>query len=470
MNLIVAVDLNWGIGNKKTGIPWDCKADLNLFKNYTMDNIIVVGVNTAKTLPFLKNRMIFCMVRNILDPPDTMGWKNSVYFINNFNQINNYIREKNELKGKDIWISGGAWLYEKALTDDSSNRKLVDTISLSIIKKNADECDVFFNNWWLDGFSIVKETEYVGFNHYILKRGKNTFEWSYLKLMKNIIENDKKVSGRNGITYRLFSTQLNFDLTKGFPALTTKRMFWRGVSEEFIMFIRGKTDTKEHLEDKGISIWKGNTRRNFLDNLDLNYAEGVMGPMYGYQWRNFGSEYRIDPSTGKPLETERNSGIDQLQEIIDTINSNPTSRRLLMTSYNPLQSKQGVLYPCHSIIIQFGVDEDGYLDMIVHNRSQDVFLGVPFNIASSALLLSVVALLTNLIPRHMTMNMGDTHIYSEHLEAVNTQLKRIPYSSCKLKISRNFKTLDDLCNNFYPDDFQIVNYNCHPKIKAPMIV
>ena len=288
--------------------------------------------------------------------------------------------------------------------------------------------------------------------------------------MSSIIENDKKVSGRNGITYRLFSTQLNFDLTKGFPALTTKRMFWRGVSEEFIMFIRGKTDTKEHLEDKGISIWKGNTRRNFLDNLDLNYAEGVMGPMYGYQWRNFGSEYRIDPSTGKPLETERNSGIDQLQEIIDTINSNPTSRRLLMTSYNPLQSKQGVLYPCHSIIIQFGVDEDGYLDMIVHNRSQDVFLGVPFNIASSALLLSVVALLTNLIPRHMTMNMGDTHIYSEHLEAVNTQLKRIPYSSCKLKISRNFKTLDDLCNNFYPDDFQIVNYNCHPKIKAPMIV
>ena len=273
--------------------------------------------------------------------------------------------------------------------------------------------------------------------------------------------------GRNGITKSIINQQLTFDISQSFPLLTTKKMYWKGIVEELLFFLRGDTDTKK-LEQKKVNIWKGNTNRTFLDdNNFVDYPEGQMGPMYGYQWRYFNKLFLPNVKDNDILEySHDNSGIDQLSNLISKIKTNPTSRRLLMTNYNPLQVSQGVLYPCHSLILQFFVIE-GTLSVSMYQRSADVFLGLPFNISSTSLLLSIISKLTNLKPGNVTINLGDCHIYKEHYEQVITQLKRIPLQFPILEMP-NFTTIKDIEESSYKD-YKITDYNCHKKIKAKMI-
>ena len=240
-------------------------------------------------------------------------------------------------------------------------------------------------------------------------------------------------------------------------------MFLRGILEEFLFFLRGDTDTTI-LSDKKVRIWEGNTSNEFLDSRNLPYAKGVMGPMYGYQWRHYGAKYRLN-KVRKPLETTE--GIDQLANVVKLIKTDPGSRRILITTYNPEQAEEGVLYPCHSITVQFYVQNE-YLDMFCYNRSQDTFLGVPYNIASSSLLLMVVAKLTDKIPRFFNMTMGDTHLYEEHITQAREQMNRRPFKFPTLKIPdiHNIEDIDFL----EASQFILENYQCHPTIKADMIV
>jgi thymidylate synthase len=277
-----------------------------------------------------------------------------------------------------------------------------------------------------------------------------------------MVSGDRRDS-RNGDTFSLFKNDMKFDLRNGFPLITTKRMFFRGIVEEFLFFIRGETDSSK-LSQKKITIWEKNTSKDFIASMGLPYATGVMGPMYGYQWRFFNSPYLFD-AFGKPLKKVE-GGIDQLANVINLINTDPTSRRILLTSYNPSQANLGVLYPCHSIIIQFYV-EDAYLDMFCYNRSQDSFLGVPFNIASSSLLLMVIAKITNKIPRFLYITMGDTHIYSSHTQEVEKILTRMPYAFPIVTIPE-IKTLEQL-TELTSNDFVLSNYNYHPSIKVEMV-
>ena len=240
-------------------------------------------------------------------------------------------------------------------------------------------------------------------------------------------------------------------------------MFLRGIIEEFLFFLRGDTDST-YLSNKKVKIWEGNTSKEFIEKCGLKYAEGVMGPMYGYQWRKFNAPYKIDDE-GKPVDNDE-KGVDQLQQVIELIKNDPHSRRILMTTYNPEQAMEGVLFPCHSITIQFYVDGK-YLDMFCYNRSQDVFLGTPFNIASSSLLLLVVAKLTNKIARNFIMSMGDTHIYTSHIECVHTQIKRLPHKFPNITIPE-INSIDDI-NNIKAADFILTNYNSNTAIKAKMI-
>lgn len=295
-------------------------------------------------------------------------------------------------------------------------------------------------------------------------------ETQYLNLLDKILKYGDFRKTRNSNTYSLFSETLKVDLRDGFPLLTTKKMFIRGIIEELLFFLKGETDSKI-LEEKNVNIWKGNTSREFLDSLDMKYRkEGIMGPMYGYQWRYFNSEY--NEKNGNPLEYSNH--IDQLEDVINLIKNDPFSRRILLTSYNPSQSKQGVLYPCHSIVCQFYCDSNNNLDMNCYNRSQDIFHGVPFNIASSALLLMIIASITGKIPRYLNIIMGDVHIYDLHVESVKLQIQRTPYKLPKLVIndnkikliSNNLKELDKL--NF--EDFKLYDYNYHPAIKVDMVV
>lgn len=289
----------------------------------------------------------------------------------------------------------------------------------------------------------------------------NLGEAQYLEILKDIMEHGDVRNGRNGETHSQFSKTLKFNLQEGFPLLTSKKMFLRGIFEELMFFIRGQTNTKI-LEEKNVNIWKGNTSREFLDNNGIeHYPEGQMGPMYGYQWRNFGAPM---DKRGKAII----SGIDQLKDVVNKIRTEPNSRRLLLTTYNPSQVKLGVLYPCHSITIQFYV-QDKYLDVFCYNRSSDIFLGLPFNIASTALFITLIAKITNLQPRHFTLSLGDAHIYKEHYDCVLKQICRTPYNFPTLKILKDIKTLEDVEKLEYKD-IKIESYKYHPSIKAKMVV
>ena len=209
------------------------------------------------------------------------------------------------------------------------------------------------------------------------------------------------------------------------------------------------------MEEKGINIWKGNTSSEFLQKMNLDYEKGIMGPMYGYQWRFF----------NKPLN-ESTGGVDQLKELIELIKTDPNSRRLIMTDYNPSQVNQGVLYPCHSLMLQFYVKE-GSLSVKMYQRSADSFLGLPFNIASTSLLLSIIARLCNLEPEEVTISLGDCHIYESHIDAVMQQLDREPLDLPKLIIPE-FKSLEEVELSKF-EDYKIIDYSNHGSIKAEMI-
>jgi thymidylate synthase len=286
-------------------------------------------------------------------------------------------------------------------------------------------------------------------------------EYKYLGLLKDVYDNGCIRKGRNGNTKSLFGKTIEFDLTRGYPLLTTKKMFFRGVVEELLFFIRGDTDSKL-LTDKNIKIWNGNTNREFLDSIGKpNRRDGVMGPMYGYQWRNYNSDY--DEEKAKPKE----KGMDQLSIVIDQIMNDPQSRRILLTDFNPLQARDGVLYPCHSIIIQFYVI-DGFLDIFCYNRSSDIFHGLPFNIASTALFHILIAKITGLTARKFVLSLGDVHIYESHYDVVLEQLKRTPYQFTTLKIDKSLNTLEDI-EMLEFKDFSILDYKSHPTIKAKMV-
>jgi thymidylate synthase len=289
----------------------------------------------------------------------------------------------------------------------------------------------------------------------------NKREQKYLDLLSSVLRKGHERHTRNGKTFSLFGKSLKFDMREGLPVLTTKKMFTRGVIEELLFFLRGDTDTSQ-LSAKNVKIWEGNTSRNFLDKIGLNYSEGVMGPMYGHNYRSFGASYILDINK-KPVKC---IGLDQLALVVNTIKTDPHSRRILMTSFNPSQVDQCVLYPCHSLILQFYVD-DGYIDCYCYNRSQDLFLGTPFNIMSSALMLHIISNLCNLQPRFLKMGLGDCHIYEQHISAVHTQLQRKPLLFPTLEMT-NIETLDDL-NRLSPADFIFKNYVSYDSLTAPMI-
>lgn len=451
-HLIVAMCKNGGIGIRNR-IPWKCKSELNLFRKKTMNKILVTGRKTAQSIPELKGRNVICVSRNNYN---TTKWINKPQVINSISDIRKFDNWKHK-----VFIAGGAEIYKAALTHKD---KLVDTVHLSVMNEEY-EADTFFDKNLLTNFVITNEVIHKEFAQYTLDRTSNG-EHQYLSLLDDITNNGVERIGRNGITKSLFAKHLTFDLRNGFPLLTTKKMFMKGIVEEFLFFMRGDTDSTI-LSDKKVRIWEGNTSSKFIKSLGLPYAQGVMGPMYGYQWRSFGKPYDID-TNGLPTSSGIGSyrGIDQLQNVIDLIQNDPYSRRILMTTYNPQQAEEGVLYPCHSIVVQFNVDGDN-LDMFCYNRSNDALLGIPFNIASSSLLLIMVAQLTGKTPRHFSMSIGDVHIYDEHTESVDLQLSRIPYEFPSLCIPE-INSLDDIYS-IDSNDFELIDYKSHKSIKAPMI-
>lgn len=288
----------------------------------------------------------------------------------------------------------------------------------------------------------------------------NPEEREYLKLCEKIIETGNKKGDRTGTgTWSIFGAQMRFSLADNtFPLLTTKKTFVRGITEELLWFIKGSTNAKE-LHDKNVRIWDANGSRAFLDSRGLhNREEWDLGPVYGFQWRHFGAKYRT------MHDDYTNQGVDQLKKVIETIKTNPDDRRMLMVAWNPVDLDEMALPPCHCLC-QFYV-ANGKLSCQLYQRSCDMGLGVPFNIASYALLTIMIAHVTNLEPGEFVHTLGDAHVYSNHYDALKEQIGREPRKFPTMKITREVKDIED----FKMEDFQLSEYDPHPVIKMKMAV
>lgn len=285
-------------------------------------------------------------------------------------------------------------------------------------------------------------------------------EKQYLSLVRHVLEhgNDKADRTKTG-TFSVFGYTMRFSLAGGaLPLLTTKKVFWRGVCEELFWFIKGSTNSKD-LEARGVNIWKGNGERAFLDKVGLGEnEEGDLGPVYGFQWRHFGAEYKgFGADYG-------NKGVDQLTDCIEQIRKDPNSRRIVMSAWNPSDLKKMALPPCH-MFCQFYVC-DGKLSCSMYQRSADIGLGVPFNIASYALLLHLVAHVTGLEPGEFVHVLGDAHIYKNHVEPLKMQLERDIREQPLLRIKKKTTNIEDIAF----EDLELVGYNPHPAIPMELSV
>jgi thymidylate synthase len=289
-------------------------------------------------------------------------------------------------------------------------------------------------------------------------------EYQYLNLIKTILENGFLEEGRNGKTKSIFGESMRFTLKNGvIPILTTKKVAWKTCLKELLWFIRGETDNKI-LQQQNVHIWDGNSSKDFMKNIGLShYIEGILGPIYGYQWRHFNAPYNV--RNGNILD-ENQHGIDQLQYIIDQLKNPATrnSRRLIMTAWNPCQLNKMVLPPCH-VMCQFNVHDGNKLSCAMFQRSVDVPIGSPFNIASYCFLTHLLAKHCDLEPYEFVYFMGNCHIYEDHLECIKEQIERKPYEFPNLKIVNKRENIND----YVIDDFQIIDYKSHEAIKMTMI-
>lgn len=284
-------------------------------------------------------------------------------------------------------------------------------------------------------------------------------EIEYINLVKKVLLTGETRSTRNSDVLGLFGEHLSIDIGENsLPRFTTKNVSFKNVFEELMFFIRGETNSKI-LEEKGINIWKGNTSRKFLDNLGLDYEEGDMGPMYGFQWNHFGAEYN-----GCDHDYS-NQGYNQLDNCIYLIKNDPSSRRIMFTAFDPSKLHQMVLAPCHTMF-QFYVRSGKYLDGQLYQRSADLMLGVPYNILSYSLLITMIARFCGLIPGTLKITFGDVHIYKDHLMGALEQIKRKPANFPTIKINNS---VDTPIRDYKYEDFEFIDYNPLPNIKMRMI-
>lgn len=270
-------------------------------------------------------------------------------------------------------------------------------------------------------------------------------ESQYIDLLHHILRHGRERETRNGVVKSMFGATLECDLADGFPLLTTKKMFWRGIVEELSWFLRGSTNVQE-LRDKKVHIWDGNSATRNYD----------AGPVYGFQWRHFGAEYTDCHAdyTGK--------GHDQIASIIHLLKTDPHSRRMVLSAWCPAQQEQMCLPPCH-VMYQFYVEHDERVSCMMTQRSADVFLGLPFNIASTALLTQLIAENVGREPGRLLIQVGDAHVYQEHYSACQAQMVR---AIMPLPTIRILNKSEDL--RFLAKDVVLQNYKSHGRLKAPM--
>lgn len=467
-NIIVAVDDKFGI-SKNGAIPWKNTEDMKWFYTLTTaqaDNCVIMGRKTWESLPAehkpLKNRlnivvsstMISSAVSNDKVPNNLPKDNKEVLIVPSL-----FEALKQSHGSANVFVIGGARIYEEAVMKFSY---LCDKIYISHIVGDFD-CDLFFP--YHEAFKRAVDgtiKNHATFTLDTMTMDKSHPDRTYLKLVDEILDVQTVRPDRTGVgTKSLFGKHLEFDLTHGFPLLTTKRVSLPWIIRELLFFISGKTDTKI-LEAQGVNIWRGDTTAENLKKKNLPWQEGDMGPGYGFQWRHSGAEYK------GCKEEIIYGGVDQLRKVIDNIKKDPYSRYHLVNAWNPADIPLMALPPCHySFQFYVAQDDDGkpkYLDCLMNQRSADILLGVPFNIASYALLMHMVAHITDLTPRKLTINFGDSHIYMNHVEQMQEQMIRTPYPLPNLTFRRAIADIDD----FVEEDFLLGDYKSWPALRGKL--
>jgi len=490
ISVIVATTSKGGIG-KDGALPWKLPEDMAHFKKVTLAapsgkmNAVVMGRKTWESIPAkfkpLAGRVNVVLSRKAAEADFTSPYPADVLTASSVEDALKQLGARDDVS--EIFAIGGESVYKEALGMPACNR-----IFLTRIAKDI-ECDAFFPAFDESLFKVsyiskTSSKDNLPYDFVVYDRipeseeakrrkldvspamlalgGSEQFlheEYQYLNLIREISEKGVFMDDRTGTgTVSLFGKSMRYDLKKSFPLLTTKRVFWRGIVEELLWFIKGDTNGK-HLSEKGIKIWDGNGSREFLDKRGLSHREeGDLGPVYGFQWRHFGAKY-VDMHADYTGQ-----GVDQLAECINKIKNDPTDRRILLSAWNPADLSLMALPPCH-MFCQFYV-ANGELSCLMYQRSADCGLGVPFNIASYALLTCMMAQVCGLKAGEFIHNMGNTHVYKNHIEPLKTQLARTPRPFPTLKINPDVKDID----GFKASDFELFGYNPHGKIAMDMAV
>lgn len=512
-SIVAATDRTGGIGlksgNDRYSIPWKCSQDLKFFKHLTLSgtdlakkqiNVLIMGKHTWSSFQFpsgiLPGRISIVISRsdNIFNTlcPDIKKLMDDgiLHHAKSFEQalvIASSLKNSHDIIVPNIFVIGGAMVYEEAIKHPLCYRIFMTSIKYPSQKTSKlhflyEKCNIFFPKFGEDfgdhfeqnknskvyedfyqtiPFTTLIENESMECSSKLAVYYRiNHDELQYLKLVDDIINNGVRKSDRTGTgTMMVFGRMTRWSLrNRTIPLLTTKKIFLRGVLEELLWFLKGSTDATE-LSSKGIKIWDGNGSRNFLDGLGFHDREvGDLGPVYGFQWRHFGASY-IDAKSNYD-----DQGIDQIIQIIHLIKTDPDSRRIILTAWNPLALHKMVLPPCH-IMAQFSVT-DGELSCLMTQRSADVGLGLPFNIASYAMLTHILAHITGLNPGELVISTGDTHIYLDHIEALKLQIERSPFSFPIIWINPSLSNID----NIQSSDIKILDYQFHDTIPMKMSV
>ena len=477
---------------KDASLLFKLKDDMSFFKNITTNslsqnslldaNVLLMGRRTFETTGLLKKRYNIILTSNPdliniysfkytvkldINKPYYMNFKTFIEFYHKFNP--------------NVFVIGGGEVYNQFLAfNEFMHPELIPTkLYITEVKTKVKDLqpNVFMNafeKYSLIGYSEKYTTENENFRilHYTLT-DKPSQEYKYLDLAKYILENGNDRLDRTGTgTIGIFGAQLRFDISNGnLPLLTTKQVPLKAIIEELLFFCRGDTDTKI-LDRKGVKIWNGNTSREFLDNRGLShYPEGIMGPMYGFSWRHFGAKYDQSFSDTSKIDTSLIGGVDQLQNVIHLLKTDPFSRRIYISNLNPAESQNMCLDMCHTYI-QFYVEEINgikYLSGYFTMRSSDYFLAaVSFNLISYALLVYILALKCNMKPKEIIYNSVDCHIYKNHIEQIKEQIKRTPRPFPHIKLNSNLKDKD--WSEMEYSDFELIGYIPFPSIKAPMAI
>ena len=458
-NVIVAHDNKNGIGlNNK--LPWYLQKDMNMFKDMTMNNVVIMGKNTWLSLPIKPlPKRINIVVSTTLEDDRAYG------IFKSFEEAITYTNISTDCVGKHIFIIGGSKLYNTAI-----NSSFCDKIYVTEIYKTYN-CDRFFPAI-PERFKPISVSRIYNENdtyfRYIAYSStkwewKNKEEHNYLTLLYHIILNGEDKVDRTGVgTKSVFSQSLTYDLTDTFPLLTTRKQFLRGIFEELMFYIRGQTDNNI-LVNKGVNIWNKNTSREFLDKRGLHHLpEGDMGSTYGFNFRHFGGEY-------KDCNTNYDGiGFDQLSNLIDTLKIDPHSRRLIISLWDPNNNQTAALPSC-MCWYQFHVTNSNFLNLQIYIRSSDYFLANNWNTCTGGLLVHLLCNRTGLThykPGYIKVVMGDTHVYKNHIDKALEIKERIPKPFPKLIVNnqKNDITL------FEWDDIELVGYKPDSSVKVKMAV